>query len=134
MEVFFFTTTVSVTDQLWLISRRRCPFFNYPSLPNATQPGYGIINLIFFFKISVIWFLFRRKNNWCKFLVGVNFTRVKLLVEEKYWSPLKGCSLFTGFFLLIRYHFCPSITFLICHKDKEMLELPLQVLHFLAVR
>ena len=58
--------------------------FNYPSLPNATQPDYGIINLITFFKISVICFLFRRKNNCTKFLVGADFSRVKLLVGEKY--------------------------------------------------
>ena len=38
------------------------------------------------FLISIFWFLFRRKNNWQKFLVGVNFSQVKLLVEEKYWS------------------------------------------------
>ena len=31
-------------------------------------------------------------------MVGVNFSRVKLLVREKYWSPLKNWSLFTGFF------------------------------------
>ena len=67
VEVFFFTTTVSITDQFWLISRSKFPFFpflNYPSLPSATQLDYGIINLIFFLKISVIWFLFRRKSNW----------------------------------------------------------------------
>ena len=64
VEVFFFTTTVSVTDQLWLITRPKFPFFNYPSLPNATQPDYGIINLIIFLKISVIWVLFRKKSNW----------------------------------------------------------------------
>ena len=31
-------------------------FFNYPSLSNATQPDYGIINLNFFFKIFVVLF------------------------------------------------------------------------------
>ena len=52
-----------------------------------------------FFMISVILFLFRRKNNWWKFLVGVNFSRLKLLVEEKYWSPLETISYFSpGFF------------------------------------
>ena len=98
VEVFFFTTTVSVTDQFWLISHRKFPFFNYTSLPNATEPDFSIINLIIFFKISVIWFLIRRKNNWEKLLVGVNFSRVKLLVVEKYWSPLKNWSLFTAVF------------------------------------
>ena len=49
---FFFTTIVSVNDHFWLInrrfgiSRRKFPFFNYPSLPNVTQPDYGIMNLI----------------------------------------------------------------------------------------
>ena len=34
------------------------PSFNYPSLPNATKPDYGITNLIIFLKISVICFFF----------------------------------------------------------------------------
>ena len=56
MEVFFLftTTTVSVTDQFFLISRRKFPFFSYFSLTNATQPDYGMINLIILFNISVI--------------------------------------------------------------------------------
>ena len=40
------------------------PFFNYPSLLKTAQSDYGIKNLIIFFKISIIWFLFRRKTNW----------------------------------------------------------------------
>ena len=36
-------------------------------------------------------------------MVGVNFSRVKLLVGGKYWSPLKSWSLFTGFFSPVRY-------------------------------
>ena len=38
-------------------------FFNYPSLPNASQPDYGRINLIILFKVSVILLLIRRKNS-----------------------------------------------------------------------
>ena len=53
---FFFTTTVSVTDQFWLISRRKFPFFNYPSLPNSTQPDYGITNLIVFLRFPIFGF------------------------------------------------------------------------------
>ena len=34
------------------------PSFNHPSLPNATEPDYGITNLIIFLKISVICFFF----------------------------------------------------------------------------
>ena len=59
VEVFFiFITTVGVTDQFWLISRVTDWFWlisfdelqlPYPSLPNATQPDYGIINLIYVF-------------------------------------------------------------------------------------
>ena len=59
------------------------PFFNYPSLPNAAQPYYGIINLITFLKVSIILFLFRRKKTDKKVLVDVNFSWVKLLVREK---------------------------------------------------
>ena len=47
--LLLFTTTVSVAEQIWLISRRKFPFFNYSSLSNATQPDYGITNLIIFF-------------------------------------------------------------------------------------
>ena len=64
VEVFLFTTSVSVTNQFWLISHRKFSFLNYPSLTKATQPDYGVIKLIIVFKISVSWFLFRRKNNW----------------------------------------------------------------------
>ena len=61
VEVFFFTTTVSVTDQLWLISRRKFPFFNYLSLPNPTQRDYGIINLIIFEDIRYLIFIQEKK-------------------------------------------------------------------------
>ena len=61
IELFFFTTIVSVTDHFWLInrrfgiSRRKFPFFNYPSLPNVTQPDYGIMNLI---RPDFVWFYY----------------------------------------------------------------------------
>ena len=35
------------------MSHRKSPFFNYPSLPNATQPDYGIINLIIFLRFPL---------------------------------------------------------------------------------
>ena len=38
------------------------PSFNYPSLPNATEPDYGIKNLIIFLKISVICFFFTQEE------------------------------------------------------------------------
>ena len=47
VEVFFFFT-IGVTDQFWQISRRKFPFFNYPPLPNTTQPDYGEISLLSF--------------------------------------------------------------------------------------
>ena len=40
-------TTVSVTEQFWLISRCKFPFFNDLSVPNTTQPDYGINSLRF---------------------------------------------------------------------------------------
>ena len=61
IELFFFTTIVSGTDHFWLInrcfgiSRRKFPFFNYPSLPNGTQPDYGIMNLI---RPDFVWFYY----------------------------------------------------------------------------
>ena len=65
---FFFTTTVSVPDQFWLISRRKFPFFNYPSLPNATQPYYRII---FFLRFPLFGFYLGEK-----------------ITDKNFWSEL----------------------------------------------
>ena len=67
---FFFTTTVSVTDQFWLISGRfnlssavNFPFWlPFPTQNHSTRLWYNKFDN--FFEISVIWFLFRRKYNW----------------------------------------------------------------------
>ena len=58
---FFFNTTFSVTDQFWLISRSKFPFFNYPSIPKATQPDYRIINLIIFKDFRYLVFIQEKK-------------------------------------------------------------------------
>ena len=63
---FFLTTTVSVTDQLWLISWRKflstllAAFFklSFPTQRHSTRLWY--IKSDKFFKISVIWFLFKK--------------------------------------------------------------------------
>ena len=59
-----FSTNIWSDDMTHFSFLFKFPYFNYPSLPNAAQPNYRIINLINFFKISIIWLLFRRKNNW----------------------------------------------------------------------
>ena len=41
-------------------------------------------------------------------MVGVNFSRIKLLIGEKYWSPLKNWSLFTVFFFTNKVLFFSS--------------------------
>ena len=38
-------------------------FFNYPSLPNAAQPDYGIINLMIFLRFSLFGFYSGEKIN-----------------------------------------------------------------------
>ena len=45
-----------------------------------------------------------------KFFVGVNFSGVKLLVGEKYWS-LKNWSLLTGFLFIDKVYFKASTLF-----------------------
>ena len=44
---------------------------NYPSLPNATQPDYGIVDLVTFLRFPLFGFLFRRK-----------------ITDKKFWSEL----------------------------------------------
>ena len=46
-------------------------------------------------------------------MVGVNFSRVKLSVEEKYWLPPKNWSLSTGGF------FTEKVLDLLTQKNKE---------------
>ena len=47
-------------------------FFNYPSLPNATQPDYVIINLIYLFK---------------RFLL-FGFCSGEKITDKNFWSVL----------------------------------------------
>ena len=47
LQNMFFLQTYEATT--WLFFFFLVSFFNYPSLPNATQPDYGIINLIYVF-------------------------------------------------------------------------------------
>ena len=73
--------------------------FNCPALPNATQPDCSITNLTFcFFWFPLFGFYSGEKLIDKNFFVGVNFSQVKLFVEEKYCSPLISWSFFTVFF------------------------------------
>ena len=51
-----FSTNIGGDDMTHFSLFFEFPFFNYPSLPKAAQPDYGMINMI-------IWFVSRRKNN-----------------------------------------------------------------------
>ena len=65
-----------LTDRppFWLLSHRKFSFFNYPSLPSATQPDYGIINLNFFLRFPL--FGFHSREN----ITDKNFWYVLILV------------------------------------------------------
>ena len=71
-----------LTDYLsiWLISHREFPFFNYPSLPNATQPDYSIIDLIIFLRFPLYGFYSGEK------ITDKNFWSVLILTGYNHWS------------------------------------------------
>ena len=87
-----------------MISRRKFPFYNYPSLLNATQPDYDIINLIIFLRFPLFGFYSGEKitdeNFWSVLiLVGKIIGRGKILITTK-----KLLTFHRIFFSPIRYY------------------------------